>query len=340
MYLISVIVPVYNSEEYLENTITTVINQSLGFDNIELILVDDNSSDSSRQIIENYSEQFDNVVPYYSNKNHGFPGFGRNMGLKLASADYVMFLDNDDEYDKDICKKLYETITSENVDLVSCGRVLKDHLGEIKDNYHCNGGRISDNSIIFENEDCLSFCSITVWNKIFKKQIIDEYGLEFLEDSSADDFVFSVEYHAKSNKIIHFNDYFGYYWNIRNESLSHDIKLQHIEEVLNAYKYLVKKIKKENKLEYCDVILKHMVLLLVSKCSYLNVDFNVFKNMLKEIYDFEKDINFNLNLADKLFDFANRLILHKHFSLAILYLRFIKQIRKSSFLRKINRLKS
>ena len=126
MYLVSVIVPVYNAENFLDNTINSVINQTLGFENIELILVDDNSSDGSKDVIKKYSNQFENVIYYFSENNHGFPGFGRNMGLKLASSDYVMFLDNDDEYDQDMCKMLYETMINENVDLVSCGRLLVD----------------------------------------------------------------------------------------------------------------------------------------------------------------------------------------------------------------------
>ncbi len=337
MYLISVIIPVYNAEKYLENTINSVINQTIGFNNIELILVDDNSKDNSEKIIEKYCERYDNIVSYKSDNNHGFPGFGRNMGVKLASSDYVMFLDNDDEYDKDICKNLYETIVNENADLVSCGRVLIDHLGEVRDNYPCNAGKLVGSLKIFENEEILSFLSVTVWNKIFKKQIIEDFGLKFLENSSADDFIFSVEYHSKSKKLVHLNDYYGYYWNILGESLSHDIKIEHVEEVLNAYYYLVNKIKNEDYFKYCNLILNYMVLLLVSKCSYLNVNFNVFKNILKEIYDFEKNFEFDINLKDKLFDVANKLILCRFFSLSIFYLRIIKYVRKLSFLRKISR---
>ena len=124
MYLISLIIPVYNAENYLENTINSIINQSIGFDNIELILVDDSSKDNSKIIIENYENNYENILAFYSNNNHGFPGFGRNIGLKKATAEYIMFMDNDDELDKDICKTLYETITSEKADVVCCDKVF------------------------------------------------------------------------------------------------------------------------------------------------------------------------------------------------------------------------
>lgn len=337
MYLISIIIPVYNAENHLENAVNSVINQSIGFNNLELILVDDNSKDNSRKIIRSYCDKYENIIPYYSNENHGFPGFGRNMGVKLASADYVMFLDNDDEYDKNICKKLYNVMIDKNPDLVSCGRILVDHIGEIKDNYHL--GEVSNDYIIYEDDNVMLFNSVTVWNKLFKKEIIDTYGLKFLENSSADDFAFSVEYHSKSKKIIHLTNYYGYYWNIRDESLSHDIKIDHIEEVLNAYNYIVSKIIKENKLKESEVLLRHMVLLLISKCSFLNVDLKTFKRILTDINEFEKMINFNQNLSDKFFDIANKLLLHKFFFLTILYLKTLKILRKSTFLRKISRSK-
>ena len=96
-YQVSVIIPVYNAEKNLKNTVQSVINQSIGFENIELILVDDASTDDSKNIIKSLSKEYNNIIHYYSKKNHGAPGFGRNTGLKLATSNYIMFLDNDDE---------------------------------------------------------------------------------------------------------------------------------------------------------------------------------------------------------------------------------------------------
>ena len=338
MFLVSVIIPVYNAEYSLKTAIDSVINQSLGFENIELILVDDNSSDKSREIIKEYSQQFDNIIYYFSKLNHGFPGFGRNMGLKLSSANYVMFLDNDDVYDKDMCKTLYETITNENVDLVSCGRLLIDSLGEIKDDYHCSCGKIQDNFLIFENDETLSFCSKTVWNKIFKKEIVDKFNLKFLENTAADDYLFSVEYHSKSKKIIHLTDYYGYHWNIIDESLSHNLQIEQMDDVLNAYNYLACKLKEENLLSNADVIVNDMVEMLIIKSSFIQCNLNELNEVLKKICCFEKEINFNLSLNNKWLNIINILILKNQFNLAILCLKLVTGIRNITILRKINRL--
>ena len=249
--LISVIIPVYNAENYLDKTIDSVINQSLGFENIELILIDDNSKDNSKEVIERYCS---------------------NMGLKLATSDYIMFLDNDDEYDVDICKNLLDTIVDMDADMASCGRVLINDIGEIKDDYQWIGGKDYEDYVIFENNDILSFDSITIWNKIFKKEIIDFFNLTFIEDSSADDFVFSMDYHLKSKKIVHLKNYHGYLWNIRNDSLSHDIKLEHIEEVLQAYtNHIINK--HLNKIRTSNILVNHMVFLLVSKVTFFKKNY-------------------------------------------------------------------
>ena len=98
MYKVSVIIPVYNAEDTLKNAVDSVVNQTIGFENIELILVDDNSSDGSKEIISDYANEYDNVKPIFLSKNSGSPSMPRNVGIDNATAPYLMFLDNDDGY--------------------------------------------------------------------------------------------------------------------------------------------------------------------------------------------------------------------------------------------------
>ena len=97
-YKVSVIIPVYNADKYLRTAIESVINQTIGFENIELIIVNDNSTDNSRRIIEEYSSKYDNIVDIHLEKNSGYPGKPRNVGIEIANAPYLIFLDADDEY--------------------------------------------------------------------------------------------------------------------------------------------------------------------------------------------------------------------------------------------------
>lgn len=88
-YKVSVIIPVYNADKYLRTAIESVINQTIGFENIELIIVNDNSTDNSRNIIEEYSSKYENIVDIHLEKNSGYPGKPRNVGIERATAPYL-----------------------------------------------------------------------------------------------------------------------------------------------------------------------------------------------------------------------------------------------------------
>ena len=78
-YKISIITPIFNSEKYISRTIDSIINQTIGFQNLELILVDDKSTDNTKYVIENYAQKYDNIMPIYLTENSGTPGHGRNI---------------------------------------------------------------------------------------------------------------------------------------------------------------------------------------------------------------------------------------------------------------------
>lgn len=337
MYLISLIIPIYNAEEFLENTINSVINQSIGFENIELILVDDNSKDNSKKIIEEYSKKYENIISYYSKENHGYPGFGRNVGLEKATADYIMFMDNDDKIDVDMCKTLYETIIDEKADLVCCDKVVVDSISEIRSNIYYENGIDTNNSILIENDNILLFNNISVWNKIYKKQIILENNLKFKENTSTDDFIFTIQYFLRSKKLIYLKNYFGYYWNIKSDSLSHVSSIEYVEEMLCANYYITNLLKKENKFNLLNKIFKDNIKYLLVQCSYLNITNEEFVTLLKKIREFELEINFETKLDEKWANIINQLILDKKFKSAIISLKALNAIRKISVLRKIKR---
>ena len=119
-YKFSVIIPIYNVEEYLEETIESVINQSIGFqDNIELILVNDGSTDNSESICLKYLEQYPNNIKYI-NKENGGVSSARNKGLEYIEGKYVNFLDSDDKWDNDAFKKAYDMFeNNEEIDAIS-----------------------------------------------------------------------------------------------------------------------------------------------------------------------------------------------------------------------------
>ena len=332
-YKISVIIPIYNAEKHLENSINSIINQSIGFDNIELILVDDASKDNSKKIIESYSKQYDNIIPYYSEKNHGYPGFGRNIGLNTATSNYIMFMDNDDEYDENMCKTMYETIINENADIVVCGRMMVNQSNNIEEKIPYVNGTEENDKTILKNDELLYFNSHIILNKIFKNEIIKSNRLRFNEHSRLDDDMFTWEYYLNSEKMVYLNKYYGYRWNIRTDSLSHTNGEEYITEIMECILYEFNQLKKFNKEKHINFRAKNAIQWLLYETSFISSSKKL-RCILKKIYDFEKEIKFNGNLDSIWAKSINKLILTEHYESAIILLKSLDLTRKTY--RKIN----
>ena len=119
MYKISVVVATYNSGDFLNEFLDSIMSQSLGFEDIEVIFVDDASTDSyTLELLHNFDEMYSNVLAVFLDENSGFPGTGRNRGLDLASGEYVIFADHDDSYVENAFEVMYNEITKENADFL------------------------------------------------------------------------------------------------------------------------------------------------------------------------------------------------------------------------------
>ncbi len=111
---VTVVVPVYNAEEYLKKTVDSVILQNIGFENITVVIVDDGSNDSSRDILKEYAELYSNIVVIFLEENTGTPAFPRNLGAYLANSSYITFLDADDWLAPNGIKVLFELMEKTN----------------------------------------------------------------------------------------------------------------------------------------------------------------------------------------------------------------------------------
>lgn len=114
--LISIIVPVYNVEQYLDKCITSICNQT--YVNLELILIDDGSTDSSLEICKNYASRDKRIIVLH--KENGGQGSARNMGLDTCTGEYISFLDSDDSLQIDCIEKLYSNLIERNLEISAC----------------------------------------------------------------------------------------------------------------------------------------------------------------------------------------------------------------------------
>ena len=117
MAKVSIIVPVYNVEKYIEKCLNSLVNQTL--EDIEIILVNDGSTDKSQTIIEQYQKKYPDVIKAYSTKNGG-AAKARNYALEHVTGEYIGFVDSDDYISEEMYEKLYNQAKKENADIVCC----------------------------------------------------------------------------------------------------------------------------------------------------------------------------------------------------------------------------
>ena len=165
MTKVSIIVPVYNVELYLRRCLESLVNQTLK--DIEIIIVDDGSKDSSADIAKEYEKKYSNIK-YYRKENGGLSD-ARNYGLKYATGKYIAFLDSDDYVEKSLYEKMYEKAKKEDSDMVEC-------------NFYWSYQRKNKKDIgqkYYGKKEMIEKARVVAWNKLYKKEIIDKSGIEF-----------------------------------------------------------------------------------------------------------------------------------------------------------------
>lgn len=199
---ISIIVPVYNVQDYLDSCIESILNQT--FTSFELILVDDGSLDKSSNICDKYSIK-DSRVRVFHISNSGV-SYARNLGIKNAQGRYIMFCDSDDTVEKDWCEKLYKEVTNNEGSLVTTSfNIYNNRDGKLKIEKRYID---KNNKIIIDKKNY--FCKYkiklfsTIWNKIYEKKILLDNNIKFNNELSfGEDLIFNLDYLKKCNdKII------------------------------------------------------------------------------------------------------------------------------------------
>ena len=196
---ISVILPVFNEEKYVKKAIDSVLNQT--FEDFELIVVNDGSTDNTSSII---SEFDDSRIKVINQQNRG-PGASRNNALDIARGDYVMFLDSDDWYCPDALKTAYDEITSKSTD-ISIFQIMKYDGDEYSQNSWFNLDNFPNTfeGRVFSPHECGDFLfdiSVSAAQKIFRREFLIEINARFPEGIYFEDMPFFFYTFLKANSI-------------------------------------------------------------------------------------------------------------------------------------------
>ncbi len=203
-YKVSVIIPVYNSEKYLNQCLGSLINQTIT--DMQIICVDDGSTDNSLKILEEYSKKHINL--FILHREHMGASEARNEGFKFAQGEYVIFLDSDDVFEKDMMEELYSSACKFNADIAICEYDLE--MEENKKNYtekifksYMNKYSICPFKVSDLPLEGLTFWITSPWNKLCKREFIEKEGIAFQDLDSANDVYFSCVSMILAKKIIH-----------------------------------------------------------------------------------------------------------------------------------------
>lgn len=188
---VSVIIPIYNGAEFLEKGLLMLTRQTL--EDIEFICVNDASTDNSLNILLAFKQVFpERFVVINSERNRG-PGGARNIGVSYARGEYIGFMDQDDFLHCDMFKMLYEKAKAEDCDIVSCG--YRNKQTEVDSYPYDINGVLDDEKRLEMSQEILY-----IWNKIYRKSMVDKMSMLFREGVSNDDTDFCIEAILRAEK--------------------------------------------------------------------------------------------------------------------------------------------
>lgn len=230
--MISIIVPVYNREKELNRCVSSLINQT--FEDIEILLVDDGSTDSSPQLCDDYSNKYDKLKVFH-NTNMGVSQT-RNFGLSKASGDYICFIDSDDYIDEKYIEKLYISITSGDYNVSICDYFEVTGEGENACRLPFNGTNISSlkllNDILY-SRTTNSFC----WGRMWKKDFLTA---QFKEISYCEDTLFNVENLSVPETFVGYVKEPLYYYVRHKKSITGQEKPERLNDILDVAEMIYK----------------------------------------------------------------------------------------------------
>ena len=281
---VSVIVPVYNTENYIEKCLNSLVNQTL--EDIEIIVINDGSTDDSENLIDKFIGKYPNKIKYYKKENGGLSE-ARNYGLNYVTGEYIGFIDSDDYIELSMYEKMYNLAQNEQADIVEC-----DFTWEYPDKIKIDTGiEYKDKEDLFTNS------RVMACNKIFKKDIIDD--IKFPKGLRYEDVEFFYKLLPNVNKIAVLKEPLYYY--IQRESSISNLQNERTAEIFTILNNILEFYKEKNIYDKFKIELEYMYIRFLLGSSFLRMvkikDKKVRKDLLQKTIDllYEKFPNWRNN---------------------------------------------
>lgn len=259
---ISLIIPVFNLENHIEKCLISVENQT--FRNFEAIIVNDGSTDSSRQIIEEFTAKNSNFR-LINTENRGVWA-ARNHALNEAKGNYIVFLDGDDYIAPDYLYKLYKAAIEGDADIAVCSAQNVDESGNIINE---NENTVDEKTVFLEEDSSVLLCYPAPWGKIFKAELFE--GLRFPECSKYEDLRLIPKLFLRASKVIFIANKLYYYVTRKGSAMNGAAAEENLEIIL-ALKDLTEyfkrnKIYEKYKAEIEFLVIKHIAVSALTRVS-------------------------------------------------------------------------
>jgi len=299
MAKVSIIVPVYNTSRYLKKCIDSLVNQS--FKDIEIIMINDGSTDNSEEIIHSYE---DSRIKYVSKENEGI-GRTRNLGIEMSTGDYLMFIDSDDYISENCIEKFYQKASSDCCDLV-ISNYYEDKEGIIKEVCLTS---FSDTSLK-ENPLLLSNINLGPCNKIYHSSLFKDESNRFEEKLKYEDVPFVCKMLLSACKIGKIDDCLSYY--VIHENSETTTRNKKMFDILIISNLIIEEMKKY---DYMDEVCRELVVNILT-------DYTIQQRYIKNRHDRKKFIDEAYQILDTFDNWKNSRCLKKY--------PFVKRIVKSN----------
>lgn len=306
MVKVSVIVPIYNVEEYLEECLDSLVNQTI--DGLEIILVDDGSTDSCGAIAQRYADQYSNITCHHI--ENGGLGHARNYGVQFAHGKYVCFADSDDVIPDYAYKEMYDLGEKHGADIVVGDVVRFNSRREYSSNLHRRAfGNAREVMHITTNPDLLY--DTTSWNKLFNHEFYTNNKLQWAEGIMYEDIPVTIPAHYMANKVAYLNKVV-YKWRAR-DGVSASItqrrnEIENFRDRLTVLKMVD---------SFFDERVLDSELLLAKDGKWLSLDFKIYINEL-----LNADTAYQREIVNLLADYLPRIN-----PLAYQYIRAIDRLK-------------
>lgn len=251
---ISVIIPCYNVEKYVGRCFDSVLQQTYGFEQIEVIFIDDQSTDGTVAVLDSFQKQYPDNVRVLKPQQKGMEGGARNLGMDAAGGTYLTFLDADDCMHPAMLSVLWEKMQEEDYDMVQCGArrfhaKLPDYGQELT-----KGEKTVHLQDVNERKNLIIQCSggfyMCAWGKLFRRAFLAENNIRFLEGAYFVDNHFSVICILLAEKYCSVSQELLYYYE-NNAGITEDTGIEKIRDLVRTTQFLKEEINQRGIGESC-----------------------------------------------------------------------------------------